>query len=198
MLESDGGFTLRRIEVGEYTLRIMAQGFKDTERTVTVIADETVTLDTITLEELEGPVSQIIGLVRNNRTGVRLPEIPVQLTDQDEKQYETITSVEGIFNLINLPTQERLTLRIEHADYELHEISVDPIPSSETEKLNLKLTPIGIGDREVEPEEPGEGLPIFTKAPDFELTDGNGKQHKLYDTLDEGKNVILVFYIHGG
>ncbi|MCG9133609.1 redoxin domain-containing protein [Candidatus Poribacteria bacterium] len=41
-------------------------------------------------------------------------------------------------------------------------------------------------------------MPIFTKAPDFELTDGNGKQHKLYDTLDEGKNVILVFYIHGG
>ena len=196
-MEGESGFTLRKIEAGEYTLHISAKGFQDTELKVTVIAGETVTLDTITLEELSGPVSHIIGLIRNNRTGIRLPEIRVQLTDQDGKQYETISSDEGIFNFDNLPTQQKFTLTIENADYELHEISVDSISADETEKLNVKLTPIGIGDREIEPEEPGEGLPIFTKAPEFELPDGDRKRHSLYDVLDEGKNVIIVFYIHG-
>ncbi len=196
-MEGDGGFTLRKIEAGEYTLRISAQGFQDTELKVTVIAGETVTLDTITLEELSGPVSHIIGLIRNNRTGIRLPAILVQLTDQDGKQDETLSSDEGIFNFNNLPTRQKFTLTIEDADYEIHEISIDPISADETEKLNVKLTPVGIGDREIEPEEPGEGLPIFTKAPDFELPDGDRKMHSLYDALDEGKNVIIVFYIGG-
>ena len=97
--EGDGRFTLRNLDPGEYTLRISAQGFHDTERNVTVTAGETVTLDTITLEEVEGPVSHIIGLVRNSRTGIRLPEILVELTDQDGKQYEEITSDDGISTL---------------------------------------------------------------------------------------------------
>ncbi len=196
-MESTGGFTLRKIEAGNYTLRISARGFQEMEFNVNVIAGETVTLDTITLEELSYPVSHIIGLVRNNRTGIRLPEIRVQLTDQDGKQDETITSDEGIFNFDNLPTQQKFTLTIEAADYEVYDLSVKPLDANETEKLNVKLSPIGIGDREVEPEEPGEGLPIFSKAPEFELPDGNGKLHSLYDTLDEGKNAIVVFYIGG-
>ena len=196
-MEGEGGFTLRKIEAGEYTLRISAKGFQDTEIKVTVIAGETVTLDTITLEELSGPVSHIIGLIRNNRTGIRLPAILVQLTDQDGKEYETISSDEGIFNFDNLPAQQEFTITIEAADYEVYDLSVNPLDANETGKLNVKLTPFGIGDREVEPEEPGEGLPIFSTAPDFELPDGDGKIHTLYDTLGEGKNVILVFYIHG-
>ena len=197
-MESTGGFTLRKIEAGNYTLRISARGFHEMELNVTVIAGDTVTLDTITLEEFSEPVSHIIGLVRNNRTGIRLPGILVQLTDQDRKQYETITSDEGIFNFDNLPAQQKFTVTIEAADYEVYDLSVKPLDANETEKLNVKLSPIGIGDREVEPEEPGEGLPIFSKAPEFELPDGNGKLHSLYDTLDEGKNAIVVFYIGGG
>lgn len=196
--EGDGRFTLRNLDPGEYILRITAKGFRETERNVTVTAGETVTLDTITLEEVEGPVSHIIGLVRNSRTSIRLPEILVKLTDQDGKQYEAITSNDGIFNFENLPVSQRFDLTIEDADYELHELSIDPIPANETKKLNVKIKPVGIGDREIEPEEPGEGLPIFTKAPDFELPDGDGKMHSLYDVLDEGKNAIVVFYIHGG
>ena len=195
--EGDGRFTLRNLDPGEYTLRISAQGFHETERNVTVIAGETTTLDTITLKELANPVSHIIGLVRNSRTGIRLPEILVKLTDQDGKQYEKITSNDGIFNFENLPVSQKFDLTIEDADYELHELSIDPIPANETKKLNVKLKPVGIGDREIEPEEPGEGLPIFTKAPDFELPDGDGKIHSLYDVLDEGKNAIVVFYLHG-
>lgn len=196
-IEGDGRFTLRNLNPGEYTLRISAQGFYDTEINVTVIAGETTTLDTITLKELGNPVSHIIGLVRNSRTGIRLPEILVKLTDQDGKQYEAFTSNDGIFNFENLPASKRLNLTIEDADYEVHELSIDPIPANETKKLNVKIKPVGIGDREIEPEEPGQGLPIFTKAPDFELPDGNGKMHSLYDVLDEGKNAIVVFYLGG-
>ncbi len=195
--EGDGHFTLRNLDAGEYTLRISAQGFHETEHKVTVIAGETTTLDTITLEELDTPVSHIIGLVRNNRTGIRLPTVTVKLTNEDGETFETVTSDDGIFNFENLPASQKFTLTIEHADYEIHDVTVEPIPANETEKLNVKLKPIGIGDRELEPEEPGEGLPIFSIAPDFELPDGNGKQHILYDTLDEGKNVVLIFYING-
>lgn len=196
-MEGDGRFTLRNLDPGEYTLRITAQGFHDTELDVTVIAGETTTLDTITLKEFEHPVSHIIGLVRNSRTGIRLPEILVKLTDQDGKQYEAITSNDGIFNFENLPASQKLNLSIEDVDYELHELSIGPIPVNETKKLNVKIKPVGIGDREIEPEAPGEGLPIFTKAPDFELPDGDGKMHSLYDVLDEGENAIVVFYIGG-
>ena len=195
--EGDGRFTFRNLDAGEYTLRISAQGYHDTELNVTVTAGETTTLDTITLKEFGYPVSHIVGLVRNSRTGIRLPEILVKLTDQDGKQYEAITSKDGIFNFDNLPASQELDLTIEDADYELHELSIDSIPANETKKLNVKIKPIGIGDREIEPEESGQGLPIFTKAPDFELPDGDGKRHSLYDVLDEGKNAIVVFYIGG-
>lgn len=195
--EGQGGFTLRSIEAGEYTLRISAQGFFEMELQVTVIAGETVTLDPITLDEVSSPVSHIIGLVRNNRTGIRLPEILVKLTDQDGKEYETSTSAEGIFNFDNLPIQQKFTLTIEDADYEVYDLSVNPLDQNVTEKLNIKLSPIGIGDREIEPEEPGDGLPIFTIAPDFELPNGNGELHTLYNVLNEGKKVVLVYYVNG-
>lgn len=195
--EGDGGFTLRKIEAGDYTLRITAQGFHEIELSVTVISGETVSLHFITLEELAEPVSHIIGLVRNNRTGIRLPEVVVRLTDNDEEVFETMTSDEGIFNFENIPASQKFTLTIEHADYEKHNVTVDPIPVNETKKLNIKLTPEGIDEREIESEEPGEGLPIFTIAPDFKLPDGNNKTHKLFDYLEEGKNVVIVFYIRG-
>lgn len=44
----------------------------------------------------------------------------------------------------------------------------------------------------------GEGLVIGTHAPDFKLSDGYGNTHTLSENLDEGKNVIIVFYRTGG
>lgn len=132
--EGDGGFTLRKIEAGDYTLRISAQGFHEMELSITVIAGETVFLHSITLEELADPVSHIIGLVRNNRTGIRLPEILIQLTDQDGKQYETITSNDGIFNFDNLPVQQEFNLTIEDTDYKIYNLSVNDLGTNETRK----------------------------------------------------------------
>ena len=44
----------------------------------------------------------------------------------------------------------------------------------------------------------GQGLDIGTHAPDFELPDGNGNLHSLSYYLDNGKDVVLVFYRFGG
>ena len=44
----------------------------------------------------------------------------------------------------------------------------------------------------------GQGLTIGTRAPDFELPDGNGNLHSLSEYLDTGKHVVLVFYRFGG
>lgn len=47
-------------------------------------------------------------------------------------------------------------------------------------------------------EELGEGLVLGTHAPDFELSDGYGNKHTLSEHLDDGKNVVIVFYRTGG
>ncbi len=45
---------------------------------------------------------------------------------------------------------------------------------------------------------PGQGLNIGSRAPDFELPDGNGNLHSLSYYLENGKDVVLVFYRFGG
>lgn len=47
-------------------------------------------------------------------------------------------------------------------------------------------------------EELGDGLVLGTHAPDFELPDGYGNKHTLSEHLDDGKNVVIVFYRTGG
>ena len=49
---------------------------------------------------------------------------------------------------------------------------------------------------EAERLEPGQGLSIGGKAPDFELPDGNGKLHALADYIGD-EHVVLIFYRGG-
>ena len=44
----------------------------------------------------------------------------------------------------------------------------------------------------------GQGLNTGSRAPDFELPDGNGNLHSLSEYLGTGKPVVLVFYRYGG
>ena len=69
--------------------------------------------------------------------------------------------------------------------------SVDPNDDAkDSESVTMPIT---------EPEaELGEGLIIGTHAPDFELSDGYGDNHTLSEHLDDGKNVVIVFYRTGG
>ena len=56
---------------------------------------------------------------------------------------------------------------------------------------------VPLPEPEPEPEaealDPGQGLPLGSRAPDFELSDGNGKLHTLNDYIGN-KHVVLVFF----
>ena len=66
-------------------------------------------------------------------------------------------------------------------------------PIDDTKDTETITMPITEAEAEL-----GEGLKIGTHAPDFELTDGYGNNHSLSEHLDDGKNVVIVFYRTGG
>ena len=187
--ETQGIYELEALEAGNYTLQISAKGHQETEVNVTVVAGQAVTLDKVTLAALDTPVSHLQGILTDVATGAPIPEVHLQLTDKAGKTYEALTTEAGIFTFENLPVEQALTLKIEHADYENTEVAVQPIPASETFELDLKLIPLP----EREELDPGEGLSLGSQSPGFELSDGNGKLHTLADYIGN-KKVVLVFF----
>lgn len=194
--EAKSIFFLKEIEAGDYIIVISAPGYEKSEQNLTVLVDETVSLDMVTLVELGRSVSNITGQLSNARTGVKLPQVRIILTDNDGEQYETLTVDEGIFTFENLPVDQQYTVTIELEGYEDKDIKVKSGSSDETVKLYVRLSPIDL-DEDIEPPLPGTGLNIFSKAPDFELPDGNNKLHTLNDFIQDGKKVVLVFYRGG-
>ena len=187
--ETQGTYELGAIEAGNYTLQISAKGYETTEMNVTVIAGQTVSVDKVTLVALDQPVSHLRGILTDVATGAPIPQVNLQLTDKAGKVYEALTTEAGVFTFENLPVEQAFTLKIEHADYENTEVAVQPIPASETSELDFKLIPL----LEAEELDPGQGLSLGSQAPDFELSDGNGKLHKLADYIGN-KKVVLVFF----
>jgi len=194
--EAKSIFFLKEIEAGDYILTITAPGYEKSEQNVTVLADETVSLDMVTLVELVRPVSHIQGQLSNARTGVKLPQVRIILTDNDGEQYETISVDEGVFTFENLPVDQQYTVTIRLEGYEDKEIKVETDSVDETVKLYVRISPQGL-EEDVEPLIPGKGLDILSEAPDFELPDGYNKIHSLTDFLEDGKKVVLVFYRGG-
>ena len=188
-LAETGNYHLKEMETGDYTLQISAKGYQTTELNVTVIADQSISLDKIALAVLDTPISHLQGMLTDVTTGAPISEVHLQLTDKAGKVYEALTTEAGIFTFENLPVAQAFTLTIEHANYENTEVAVQPIPAAETFELNLKLIPLP----EIDALDPGEGLSIGSRAPDFELADGNGKPHKLADYIGN-KKVVLVFF----
>ncbi len=191
-IETQASYEIGAIEAGNYTLQISAKGYETEEIPVTVIAEEVVSLDKVTLVALKTPVSHLSGVLTNETTGEALGGVSLQLTDNAGNVYETLTTAAGVFTFENLPVQQSMALMIAHAGYEDKEVAVEPIPADETLELTVKLTPLP----EVEQLPPGQGLSIGTQAPDFALPDGNGKAHALADYIPD-KNVVLVFYRGG-
>ena len=188
-IETEATYELEALEAGNYTLQISAKGHQETEVSATVIAGQVVTLDKVTLAVLDTPVSHLQGILTDVATGAPISHVHLQLTDKTDKVYEALTTEAGIFTFENLPVAQAFTLKIEHADYENTEVAVQPIPASETFELNLKLIPLP----EIDALDPGKGLSVGSRAPDFELADGNGKPHKLADYIGN-KKVVLVFF----
>lgn len=191
-IETQASYEIGAIEAGNYTLQISAKGYETEEIPVTVIAEEVVSLDKVTLVALKTPVSHLSGVLTNETTGEVLGGVSLQLTDNAGNIYETLTTAAGVFTFENLPVQQSMALMIAHVGYEDKEVAVEPIPADETLELTVKLTPLP----EVEQLPPGQGLSIESQAPDFALPDGNGKAHSLDDYTADG-NVVLIFYRGG-
>ena len=187
-----GNYHLKEAELGDYTVQISAKGYQTTELNVTVIPDQSISLDKVALAVLETPVSHLRGVLTNEMTGEPIGAVNLQLKDNTGKIYETLTTVTGIFSFENLPVQQSFTLTIAHAGYEDKEVAVHPIPAAETSELTVELTPLQAPEKL----DPGQGLSIGSQAPAFELPDANNKLHALADyTADE--NVVLIFYRGG-
>jgi len=187
-----GKYRVKEAEPGDYTVQISAKGYQATELNVTVIPDQSISLDKIALAVLETPVSHLRGVLTSEVTGEPIGAVNLQLKDDTGKIYETLTTVTGVFSFENLPVQQPFTLTIAHAGYEDKEVSVDPIPAAETSELTVELVP----RQEPERLDPGQGLSIGSQAPVFELPDSNNKLHALADYTAD-KNVVLIFYRGG-
>ncbi|MCY4553740.1 MAG: carboxypeptidase regulatory-like domain-containing protein [Candidatus Poribacteria bacterium] len=187
-----GKYHVKEAEPGDYTVQISAKGYQTTELNVTVISDQSISLDKIALAVLETPVSHLRGVLTSEATGQPIGAVNLQLKDDTGKIYETLTTVTGVFSFENLPVQQPFTLTIVHAGYEDKEAAVDPIPAAETSELTVELVP----RQEPERLDPGQGLSIGSQAPVFELPDSNNKLHALADYTAD-KNVVLIFYRGG-
>ncbi len=188
-LETQATYELEGVEAGSYTLRISAKGYETRDIRVTVVAGQSVSVDKVTLAALESPLSHLRGRLTDVTSSAPISEVHLQLIDKMGKVYEALTTEAGVFAFENLPVGQGFTLKIEHEDYERTEVAVQPIPEAETLAIDLKLIPLPA----VEALAPGQGLNIGSRAPDFELSDGNGEGHKLANYIGK-ENVVIVFF----
>ena len=108
-----------------------------------------------------------------------------------DEQLVSLSFSSGSFEIDEIAAGE-YTLQISAEGYETIEKDVT-IVSGETVSLDkVSLTKL------TDSLEPGEGLQIGSKAPDFELPGGNGDTYSLSDYLGENKKVVIVFYRTGG
>ena len=187
-----GTYRLKETELGDYTLQISAKGYQTTELSLTVTADQSISLDKIALVVLDQPVSHLQGILTDAATGAPISQVHLQLTDKTGKVYEALTTGTGVFTFENLPVEQAFTLAIMHVGYEEAEVPVHPIPAAETLELQIRLTRLPEPDKL----DPGQGLSLGSQAPAFELPDGDGKLHALADYVGN-RNVVLVFYRGG-
>lgn len=140
----------------------------------------------------EGPASvgtgSIRGLLVDQGTKQTLRNSPVQLVDSQGEVRETVTSRSGVFEFANLPVGQKYTVVVELDGYDKHESVVTPAAADETVTVTVNLAPT-INEEEF-PQ--GDGLSVGTKAPNFELKDGNGKAHSLADYAGK-QRVVLLF-----
>ncbi len=190
--ETDDSYEFAELEQGDYTIQISAKGYKTTELDVTVIPEDTVSLDKVTLDMLAEPVSHLRGVLTDMETGDPLSDVLVQLSDNEGEEYEVLTNNQGVFTFANLPVDQAFTLTIAYEGYEDYEVAVDEIAADKTFELDVELTAIP------EPEilDPGQGLSVGSQAPVFQLPDSNGNEQALTDYIPD-KNVVVVFYRGG-
>ena len=147
--------------------------------------------ETIPLEVAVVTLPAVRGLLLDQITKSPLIDVRVQLTDEAGAVLETPTTTSGVFKFKGVSANQRLTITIDSDKYERQEFVVDPIPAGETIKLEVGLIPLTAQLPE------GDGLTVGLKAPDFNLSDSNGKMIALADYIGK-KKVVLVFDRGGG
>ena len=132
--------------------------------------------------------AHIRGLLVDDATKRTLGNVRVRFVDSQGRIREALTSEAGVFEFENLPINEKLTLVVEVGEYKRYQSDVNLSRAEETVKITVNLVPISkIGELP-----PGDGLSVGTKAPDFNLGDGNNKRHSLADYAGK-QRVVLLF-----
>ena len=180
-----GAFEFENVPTDQrFTVIVDLEGFEQQEISIDPIpAGETVPLQ-VALVALPG----IRGLVLDQITKTPLIDVRVQLTDEVGVVLETPTTTSGVFEFKGVAANQKLTISIDSDKYEKREFTVDPILAGETVKLEVELIPL---NPEQLPE--GDGLAVGLKAPDFNLSDTDGKIKALADYAGK-KKVVLMFY----
>jgi hypothetical protein len=135
--------------------------------------------------------ASIRGLLVDEGTKQTLRDTRVKLVDSKGEVRETSTTRAGVFEFENLAAGEKVTVVVELDGYEKHESVVTPIAGEATTTITVNLVPIIKEDALP----PGDGLRVGTKAPNFNLVDGNGKRHSLADYA--GKQRVLLLFDRG-
>ena len=180
-----GAFEFENVPTDQrLTVIVDLEGFEQQEISIDPIpAGETVPLE-VALVALPG----IRGLVLDQITKTPLIDVRVQLTDEVGVVLETPTTTSGVFEFKGVAANQKLTISIDSDKYEKREFTVDPILAGETVKLEVELIPLNPDQL---PE--GDGLAVGLKAPDFNLSDTDGKIKALADYAGK-KKVVLMFY----
>lgn len=139
-------------------------------------------------ELLADGTAGIRGLLVDQGTKKTLGNTRVQLVDSQGKIRETLTTQAGVFEFKNLPSDQRFTVVVKLDEYKKHEAVVNPIGAGETEKITVNLVAI----LNMEDLPPGDGLSVGSKAPDFNLKDGDGKAHSLANYAGKQRVVLLL------
>ena len=143
-------------------------------------SDPTITKDEGTKDvTVEQPTADgtagIRGLLVDQGTKKTLGNTRVKLVDSQGMVRDALTSQAGVFEFGGLPSGEKFTVVVELDEYEKHETVVNPIGAGETERITVNLVSILM----MEDLPPGDGLSVGSKAPNFNLKDGDGKAHSL-------------------
>lgn len=172
------------------SMLIVALGCSESEPPTTkddVTIDEG-TKDVIDEQPSVDGTAGIRGLLVDQGTKKTLGNTRVQLVDSQGKIRETLTTQAGVFEFKNLPSDQRFTVVVKLDEYEKHEAVVNPIGAGETEKITVNLVAI----LRMEDLPPGDGLSVGSKAPDFNLKDGDGKAHSLANYAGKQRVVLLL------
>ena len=119
--------------------------------------------------------------------------VTIQVQLLESGQLVAHTEAHGSYELNDIEAGD-YTLHISANGYQEAELNVTVVAGETVSLDKVTLVALALPDGL----EPGEGLRIGSKAPEFELPDGNGELHTFANYIGKNKKVVLIFYRTGG